>query len=181
MQFNKLILSFALCTTALFAETWSMDTFAELKYDMLSGKAHSAADTANSTTSFASLSGGVVLNNYNTRVYLSYDPIRWEDAQADVVTLNADYMQPILMKDLKAYMGAGIGTMKYKGDPISDEATQNILNIRAGVNYDINSWFYATAGVRYIFTNGIEIKESNTLYSKIDNLVGGEIGLGIRF
>jgi len=179
MQFNKLVLSLALCATALFAE--SMDTFAELKYDMLSGKAHSTADTANSITSFASASGGVVLNNYNTRVYLSYDPIRWEDAQADIVTLNADYMQPLFMKDLKAYMGAGIGTMKYKGDPIREEVTKTILNIRTGVNYDINSWFYATAGVRYIFTNDIKIQESDSLYSNIDNLVGGEIGIGVRF
>ena len=181
MRLNKFILSVAFCTTTLLADAGNMDIFAEVKYDMLSGKAHSTADTANSTTSLASVSGGVMLNNYNTRVYLSYDPIRWEDAQADVVTLNADYMQPLLMKDLKAYIGAGIGAMKYKGDPITDEATKEILNLRAGLNYDINSWSYVTAGVRYIFTNNIEIKENASMHSKIDNLVGGEIGLGVRF
>ncbi len=181
MQFNKFILSLALCTTVLSADAWNMDTFAEIKYDMLNGKAHSVADTANSTTSFASLSGGVMLNNYNIRVYLSYDPIRWEDAQTEVVTINADYLQPILTENLKAYMGAGIGTMKYKGDPITDEATKEILNIRAGVNYDINSWSYVTVGVRYIFTNSIEIKDNASMHSKIDNLVGGEVGLGIKF
>ena len=181
MQLNKFILSLALCITTLLADAWNIDTFAEVKYDMLAGKAHSTADTANSTTSFASLSGGVMLNNYNTRIYLSYDPIRWEDAQADVATINADYMQPLLMKDLKAYIGAGIGAMQYKGDPITDEATKEILNLRAGVNYDINSWVYVTAGVRYIFTNDIEIKDSASMHSKIDNLIGGEVGFGVRF
>lgn len=179
MQLNRLLLSLTLCSVALLAE--SVNTFAELKYDMLNGKAHSYTDTANATTSFASISGGVELINYSARVYLSYDPIRWNDARADIVTINADYLQPILKENLKAYIGGGVGAIRYKGDPINDEATKTVLNLRAGVNYDINTRFYATAGVRYIFTNGIEIKESNTLYSKIDNLVGGEIGLGIKF
>ena len=98
-----------------------------------------------------------------------------------MATINADYMQPLLMKDLKAYIGAGIGAMQYKGDPITDEATKEILNLRAGVNYDINSWVYVTAGVRYIFTNDIEIKDSASMHSKIDNLIGGEVGFGVRF
>ena len=180
MKFNKFIVSLALCSVTLFGDE-IISPFAEVQYDMLHGKAHSLSDSASSSTSFVSLHGGVVLEKYHARIYLGYEPIRWNDAQADITSINVDYIKPIINDTLKGYVGAGIGGMSYKADPLKDETTKAIFTMRAGINYDMNSFVYLTTGIKYIFTNNIEIKDSNTLYSKIDNLIGGEIGLGVKF
>lgn len=156
--------------------------FIEAKYSYVDGKANSYLDTASDTTAFASVNAGMKLTDTPVRLYIGYDPMRWEDAQADTYSFNVDYVAPIAeSKELSYYAGGGIGLMRIKADDISDTGNGAVASIRAGLTYKFYESLYLTGGVKYIYTNDLKIEENRYLFMQMEDMFGGEIGLGLTF
>ncbi len=180
MRFNTLFTVSAL-STVLFSSALAEEIsyFFEGKYSVLEGKATSYVNTASHTTEFITLSAGIHIDD--VRVYAGYDPIRWKDAQADTVSLNADYIGTFNNKDTNWYAGGGIGTMKYESDLFSESIRKTVVTVRTGLLYQMNDFVYLTAGLRYIYTNKMKIQHSTYLYSTLENMFGADFGVGVRF
>lgn len=180
MHLNKKILSTLLASTLLGTTLSALDVegVAELKYGIADGKATSYVDTASDTTSAMHLSFGAEQKNYNTRILLNFKPLRWEDADADLMSLSVDYIQG-LSDNTQLFVGVGLGTMRYEAQDM--RSTETIYTAQTGINYDLENSFYLTANMNYIYTNNIRIQKSQYIYSELDNLLGVEVGVGFRF
>ena len=179
MRFNKIAVTALLATTltnALYAK--DVAAVAEAKYSLANAKATSYTNTASDITHAQHLSVGLHLNAYDTRVMLNYKPIRWKDAKADLVSVGFDYIHKI-DTEIELYMGAGFGTMSYEAKEIRDKKT--VYTLQAGINYTITESLYAIAGINYLNTNGLGIHQSRFIYSNVESMFSGEIGVGVRF
>lgn len=154
--------------------------FAEFKYNIMDGKANSYVDTASDSTKFIALKAGKYLDEYPVRLSLEYDPIRWKDAQVDIITLNAEYVNSI-NKDLQYFAGVGIGRLHFQGDPINYTGLTVTSRVQAGLIYDINKNIYLTSDVQYIYTNDAKIQDNAYSYSYLDNFFGMGFGVGVKF
>ena len=182
MHFNKKrVISIAVLVAATVANSLcanDVNAIAELKYSAANGKATSYLDSASNTTYAPHFSAGVLFGEYNTRALINYKPIRWRDADADLVSLSLDYIYKA-NKDLDLYAGAGIGSMSYKAQGMKD--TKRVYTLQAGVNYSIHENIYAIAGINYLNTNDLGIQKNQYIYSDVENMLSAEIGLGFRF
>lgn len=172
------LLSFSLVSQDILAA--DLNYFVEAKYALLNGKATSYTDTADDVTQFPSINGGVILNKYQLRLYAEYSPVRWEDAEAGAYFINVDYLGSIDEK-LSWYAGAGGGLMKFKADQVENNETKNVFKLQVGVNYQFEDGVYLTAGIRYQNNNSIRIQDNEYVYSELENLLGSELGFGLRF
>jgi hypothetical protein len=180
MQLNKKIFH-TLLTSTLLATTLSaldIQAIGELKYSIADGKAKSYSDTANNTTHAPLLGVGVQLQEYNTRILLNYKPIRWKDADADLISLNLDYIFKA-SQNIDLFVGGGMGTMSLEAQNIKE--TKTVYTMHGGLNYAITESFYATAGINYLNTNNLGIEKSQFLYAHLENMLSVEMGIGFRF
>jgi opacity protein-like surface antigen len=76
-------------------------------------------------------------------------------------------------------MGAGIGSMSYEAKSMKD--TKTVYTMQAGINYSFTKNIYAIAGINYLNTNGLGIKKNQYIYSNVESMLSGEIGVGLRF
>lgn len=180
MQYNKKTLTTLLAATLLSTTLSASDVegILELKYGIADGKATSYVNTASDTTSAMHLSFGAEQKNYNTRVLLNFKPLRWEDADADLMSLGVDYIQS-LSDTTQLFAGVGLGTMRYEAQDM--RATETVYTAQAGASYALSQNFYATANINYIYTNDIRIQKSQYIYSELEDLLGVEIGIGLRW
>ena len=180
MQLSKkttlTLLSATLLSTTLCAS--DVKGVLELKYGVADGKTTSYVDTASDTTSALHLSFGAEQKNYNTRTLINFKPLRWEDADAELYSLTVDYMHSLDPKT-QIFGGLGLGTMSFKAQDM--RARETVYTAQAGVNYTLSNNFYATANMNYIYTNDIRIEKSQYIYSEIENLLGVEVGVGLRW
>ena len=173
MAIKKLILTLGLVSSSLLAS----DLYMEVNYGAYDGKAKSYQDSADDRTDFPSM---ILGQHYdNLRVYLSYDHLKWEDAKAQDLMINLDYV--IGSKSLDYYIGAGVGKMKFEADDIKDTQSKTVGSIKAGINYSFTKTLYLNTGLRYLYTNDIEIRDEDQLYSYIENMLGLEVGIGVNF
>lgn len=179
MHFNKKVLS-ALVATTLTSSLLALDinAVAEAKYSVANAKATSYVNTASNTTYAPHFSVGALFGEYNTRVLINYKPIRWEDAEADLVSLSLDYIYKAGAK-IDLYAGAGIGSMKYKAQNMED--TKTVYTLQAGANFMLTENFYAILGVNYLNTNDLGIRKNQYIYSDVEDMFSAEIGVGVKF
>ncbi len=173
MKIKNIIASLGLLASFSLAN----DYFVQANYGYYDGRANSNSNSADIQTTFPSIELG--MKNKNLNYYLSYDQIRWNDAKAQDLMLNVDYLIP--SNSFEYYLGLGIGSMRYEVDFLSDDETKAVASAKAGINYELSKTYYVSGGLRYLYTNGIEIKDSNNIYSSLDNFVGLELGFGFRF
>jgi opacity protein-like surface antigen len=180
MQFNKKRVTTLLAATLLSTTLSASDVAGvlELKYGIADGKATSYVNTASDTTSALHLSFGAEQKNYNTRTLINFKPLRWEDAEADLISLGVDYIQSF-SDNTQFFGGIGLGTMRYEAQDM--RATETVYTAQAGINYTLTNNFYATANINYIYTNDIRIQKSQYVYSELEDLLGVEVGIGLRW
>jgi len=180
MQLSKKRFTSLLAATLLSTTLSASDVagVVELKYGIADGKATSYVDTASDTTSALHLSFGAEQTNYNTRVLLNFKPLRWKDAKADLLSLSVDYIQSMNDKT-QLFVGLGVGTMTYKAQDM--KTTEIVYTTQVGANYALAENFYVTANINYVYTNGIRIEQSKYIYSELENLLGVEVGIGLRW
>ena len=180
MQLNKKILHTLFVSTLLGTPLSALDLqgVAELKYGVADGKATSYLDSASDTTHAPHLSVGALFNTYNTRILLNYKPIRWEDADADLMSVSIDYLFKA-SKNIDLYTGIGLGSMSFEAQGLKD--TKTVYTLQAGANYSITDFLYVIAGINYLNTNDLGIQKSQYIYSHVENMLSAEIGIGFRF
>ena len=180
MLFNKKALHALFASTLLGTSLSAIDLqgIAEFKYAIADAKAQSYLNTASDTTHAPHLSVGALFNAYNTRILLNYKPIRWEDADADLVSLSLDYVFKA-SQNVDLYTGAGLGSMSFKAQGLKDRKT--VYTLQAGLNYSITDSFYAIAGINYLHTNDLGIQKNQFIYSNVENMLSAEVGIGFRF
>ena len=180
MQLSKKRVTTLLATTLLSTTLSASDVegVLELKYGIADGKATSYVDTASDTTQALHISFGAEQKNYNTRTLINFKPLRWEDADADLISLGVDYIQS-LSKETQLFAGIGLGTMSYEAQDM--KARETVYTAQAGLNYTLTNNFYATANINYIYTNDIRIQKSQYIYSELEDLLGVEVGIGLRW
>jgi hemolysin activation/secretion protein len=169
------IIAIGLLTSIAF----SSDYFVQTNVGYYDGMAKSTSNSADDNTIIPSVELGMKGKSYN--FYLSYDQIKWNDAKAQDAMVNIDYVIP--SNSIDYYLGLGVGKMKYEVEDISSKAVkENVASIKAGINYDLSKSFYVNTGLRYLYTNDIEVKDTtNNVYSKLDNFTGLEVGIGLKF
>lgn len=179
MHFNKKIITTLLATT-LTSQLYAFDinAVAEAKYSLANAKATSYLNTASDITHAPHLSVGALLAEYNTRALINYKPIRWRDAEANLMSLSLDYIYTA-NKDIELYVGAGIGSMSYEAKSMKD--TKTVYTLQAGLNYTITENLYAIAGINYLNTNGLGVYKDQYIYSDVESMFSGEIGVGVRY
>lgn len=171
--------TFTLLCTLLLCSTLSaadVEGVVELKYGIANGKATSYVDTASDTTQAPSFSFGAKQKNYNTRTLINYKPIRWRDADANLLSLSFDYIYE-LESSVELFGGVGIGTLEYKAKDMS--AQELVYTAQIGANYTLVENFYLTANLNYLYTNGIRIEKNQYIYSELENMLGVEVGVGV--
>ena len=178
MQLSKKTTLTLFCVSLLSSTLSATDVegVVELKYGIANGKATSYVNSASNTTQAFNLSFGAKQKNYNTRTLINYKPIRWRDADANLLSLSLDYVHK-LEGDVELFTGAGIGTLSYKA---KDMSTQEIAyTAQIGANYTLVHNFYLTANLNYLYTNGIRIEQNQYIYSELENMLGVEVGVGV--
>jgi len=150
----------------------------EFKYGIANGKATSYVDTASDTTQAPSFSFGAKQKNYNTRTLINYKPIRWKDADANLMSVSLDYIYE-LESSVELFGGVGIGTLEYKAKDMS--AQELAYTAQIGANYRVVENFYLTANINYLYTNDIRIEQNQYIYSELENMFGVEVGVGVRW
>ena len=180
MQYNKKTLTTLLAATLLSTTLSALDLqgLAELKYGIADGKAKSYLNTASNTTHAAHLSMGAYLPEYNTRAMLNYKPIRWEDADADLISLSVDYLYRA-NQNLDLFAGAGIGSMSFEAQNMKD--TKTVYTLQIGLNYTLSKQFYTTANINSIYTNDLGVYKNQYTYAELEDLLGLEVGIGYSF
>ena len=180
MHFNKQRAIVALLATTLTSSLLALDinAVAEAKYSVANAKATSLQNSANDTTHAPHFSVGALLNEYNTRALINYKPIRWRDAEADLVSLSLEYIYKADER-IDLYAGAGIGTMRYEAQNMKD--TKTVYTLQAGANLTLIENFYAILGVNYLNTNDLGIRKNQYIYSDVEDMFSAEIGVGLRF
>ena len=180
MQFNRRVLKTVAATTLLLTTLNAADVegIIELKYGIADGKATSYTDSASDTTQAISVSFGAKQNNYNTRTLLNYKPIRWKDAEADLMSASIDYIYALSPKT-ELFAGVGLGVMKYKAQDM--QANKTVYTLQAGAQYRLTEHFYTMLNINYIDTNNLKIQKNQYIYSELENMLSAEIGVGYSF
>ena len=173
MKIKNIIGSLVLLSSISFAN----DYFVEFNSGYYDGKAESTSNSADEQTIVSGLELGMREKGYD--LYFSYDYISWDDAKAQNLIFNVDFIIPY--KSLDYFVGLGIGTMKYEVDDIVGDETKGVASIKAGINYTLDNSLYLSTGLRYLITNDIEVRDENDIYSSLDNMFGLSVGVGLRF
>lgn len=118
----------------------------------------------------------------NSRVYISYQDVDVDDADAYHIGIGYDYL--IGNYDLKPFIGGfvGYGSAEIDIAPSADIAGM-IFGVQAGINYAINGNFSVEAGYRYMKSNmedtitvsGIDIK------GEVDPISNWFVGVNYKF
>ena len=175
MQLTKIVVITALLlSTQLVAKERN---YIEFRYGIYDGKVKSYTDTASDTTHSPSLTLGRYLSSDSSyRATISYDYFNWSDANANNISLGIQRVDN-LQESLDIYYGVDVGVFSFKGDALKKGSSKPSLSLRVGLEYPLTQRVEATVGLRYIYTGNINIEESQYLYSKVDNMLGGEVGI----
>jgi OOP family OmpA-OmpF porin len=146
------------------------------------------------------IKSGIREENY--RIYTSYDKISWSDADISVLSLNADYIIPLLdskkrvslnmYKMLSIYFGINVSYIKFNAlnqsdsqfnfmDPIELLALgKSVSNygLQMGLIYDFDSDIAIEASYRYF---PADLKVGSTRFLRMDNLHLLSFGANLKF